>query len=69
MIGWTAEELTGRKAPFEYWPESADAFAGKPGQYTLQLRRRSGELFNALVNIERTRRSLRLGRLHLSVGV
>ena len=51
MVGWTAEELTGRKAPFEYWPESTHTFAGKPGQYKLQLRRRSGELFDALVNI------------------
>ncbi len=66
MVGYSAEELVGKSAPFVYWPEHEisridAAFqrtlrgeAPRSG-FTLRFQRRSGELFDALVMISSTR--------------
>ncbi len=60
MVGWTEEELIGKKAPFNYWPpediEIITAALGgiavseaPPGGLELRLRRKDGGRFEALL--------------------
>lgn len=60
MVGWSEEELIGKKAPFVYWPpEDLDSITASLTQvidgqipadgFELRYLRRNGELFDALI--------------------
>jgi PAS domain S-box-containing protein len=66
MVGYSADELVGKSAPFVYWPadeisrinaafqQTLRGEAPRSG-FSLRFQRRSGELFDALVMISSTR--------------
>lgn len=59
MVGWSEEELLGALPPFVYWPPEEQAQitrkfrsllkTGEPGPMEMRLRRKNGELFDALL--------------------
>jgi PAS domain S-box-containing protein len=60
MVGWTEEELLGRKPPYPYWPvEEVEKFTARlhsirqsgknPEEVERRFRRKNGDLFDALV--------------------
>jgi two-component system sensor histidine kinase EvgS len=57
MTGFAPEELVGTRAPFPYWPDDAGAaeaaLAGEAGrgEADVRLRRRDGELIEAIVTV------------------
>ena len=68
MVGWPAEELIGRSAPFVYWPDDELENINRAFQLTLQgqvpdagfelkFRRRTGEIFDVLVSLSALKNS------------
>jgi PAS domain S-box-containing protein len=57
MTGFAPEELVGTRAPFPYWPEGAGAAEAElargsaRGEADVRLRRRDGELIEAIVTV------------------